>query len=1495
MDDRQKGGNGKVGAVAVLGGGIAGMQASLDLAESGFKVYLVERTSGIGGRMAQLDKTFPTNDCAMCTISPRLVECDKHSNIDIITNAELVSVAGEAGNFELSLLKSSTFVDPIKCNACGDCEAVCPVQLPDEFNEGLGSRKVIHKLYPQTIPNVYSIDKGDPPPCRSTCPAGVNGQGYAALIAQGKFGEAVTLIRQRHPLPSVCGRICHHPCESTCNRREIDEPVAINALKRFAGDYERQRRKKEGTGPDLPFVAPKNGQKVAVVGSGPAGLTAAFDLAQQGCEVTIFEAASEPGGMLRLGIPDYRLAKDVLKEEIDDILALGIELKLNAPIGPGRSLEDLKEQGYQAIFLAVGAHRSLLLEIEGEELEGALQGVEFLRNANLGLDANVGKKVLVIGGGDVAMDGARTALRLGAEVTIVYRRSREEIPAREEELRFAEEEGIEFLYLTAPARILGDENGRVKGLECVRMELGEADESGRRRPVPVEGSEFVVEADTVIAAIGQAPDLAFLGENGSTSTTSRGTFQVDPMTLETGNPGVFAGGDAVLGPASAVEAVAQGHEAAESIRRYLEGMDLKQGREKPEQETASVPQRKFAPIPREQMVHLDPAARRSNFAEIEQGLTEEQAIVEAGRCLQCGICSECMQCVYACQAGAIDHQMPDELVDLKVGAVVMAPGFDCFDPSLRGEYGYGRYANVVTSIEFERVLSASGPYLGEIRRPVDGAHPKRVAWIQCVGSRDVACGNGYCSSVCCMYATKEAVMAREHDAEIEATIFYNDIRAFGKGFERYYESAKNEHGVRYLKSIVSTVKELQQSKNLLVQYALDDGTVEEEEFDLVVLSVGLTPSAQAKEMAQRLGVELNHYGFVQTGKFSPNETSRPGVYVCGAFEEPMDIPEAVTNASSSAALVGELLASVRGTMVEEQVYPEERDVRDEEPRIGVFVCHCGTNIARTVDVEQTVEYVKSLPYVAHAEHNLYTCSTDAQRHIIETLKERNLNRMVIASCTPRTHEPLFRDAMRQAGLNPYLFEMTNIRDQCSWVHAEFPREATEKAKDLARMAVARAATLEPLHDMDFEIERSGLIIGGGLAGITAALSLAGQGFPVHLIEKSSELGGRLRHLYYTLEEEDPKAYLDSLLKRLEEEERVSVYTDADIVDFSGHVGNFHTRILTGQREVEIEHGIVIVATGGVEHEPEEYLYGEDPRVLTQSELEEQLATDPARFDAPKEVVMIQCVGSRDEDHPYCSRICCGHAVKNALKIKERNPDSNVYVFYRDMRTYGTKEDFYRKAREAGVLFIRYEPESKPRVVADNGRLEVAGIDPVLGAEVRLRPDFVVLSSGIRPQPDSQDLSTQLKVPLSTDGTFLEAHLKLRPIDFSNEGMFLCGLAHSPKSAQESIAQARGVAARAATILAKPRLSIPATVARVDEEACAACLTCVRACPFDIPVIRDGVAYIEAAMCQGCGTCAAACPAKAIHVGHYKDDQIVPMVENIGLPLQIEDLVGRQGS
>ena len=1472
----------KIGAVMVVGGGICGIQASLDLANSGFKVYLVEETSAVGGRMAQLDKTFPTNDCSMCMISPKLVEVDKHLNIEIITDAEVKSVKGESGRFEVKVLKRSRFIDLEKCNACGDCVEKCPILLPSEFDENLMPRRAIYKRYPQAIPSAMLIDKRGTSPCKVTCPAHISVQGYVALIAQGKYQEALDLIRQEVPFPGVLGRVCPHPCESKCTRKDVDEPIAICQLKRFAADAV------AASGQDpLPLPEAKKEEKVAVAGSGPAGLTAAYYLARKGYPVTVFESLPVPGGMMTVGIPSYRLPRGVLNSEIERITSLGVEIKTNCPVGkPPHTLKGLIDQGYRAVFLGVGAHKNRSLEIEGENLSGVVPGVEFLRDANLGKPVKVGKKVAVLGGGNVAIDAVRTVMRHGAqEAFILYRRSRQEMPASPEEIEEAEEEGIQIRYLVAPVRIIG-KDGSVSALECIRMELGKPDESGRRRPVPVPGSEFRLEVDMVIPAIGQLPDLSFLEGEGGVAVTSQSTVKIDPLTLETGLPGVFAGGDMVLGPATVVEAVAAGKEAAVSIDRYLRGEDLKAGRERSFREIDEIPGLdEVEPRPRARMPHRSVDERVRDFREVQLGFSEEQARREAERCLACGLCSECYQCVLACQAQAIDHLMPDEEVDLRVGSVILAPGFEAFDARIKGEYGYGRMPNVVTSLEFERILSASGPYQGKILRPSDKQTPKKIAWIQCVGSRDALCDREYCSSVCCMYATKEAIIAKEHEQEhgLDTTIFYNDIRAFGKGFERYYESAKEKFGVNYVRGIISAIKERQSTKNLVVEYFIEEEHAKrEEEFDLVVLSVGLDPSRKVKALAGRFSVKCNQFGFCHTEELAPNVTSRPGIYAAGVFEGPMDIPESVMNASSAACLASEAISEVRGTLVAEKEYPSEKDVSGEKPRVGVFICHCGTNIARVVDVNPLVKYAENLPGVVHAEENLYTCSTDTQRRIIEIIQGKGVNRVVVASCSPRTHEPLFQDTIREAGLNKYLFEMANIRDQCSWVHATNPQAATEKAKDLIRMAVARSAELESLHELPVEVKRRALVIGGGLSGITAALALSDQGYETVLVEKKEVLGGNLADIHYTLEGSEPVKLLGRLVERIENNTRVTIYRNSTVADFSGHVGNYKTTILTGTEKKEIEHGIAIVATGAEEHKPDEYLYRESERVITQKELEVALARGDAGVQGARSVVMIQCVGSREGDHMYCSRICCSQAVKNALKLKELNPQAKVYVLFRDIRTYAFKELYYKEAREKGVIFIRYEPEEKPRVSPGrDGKLMVEVFDLTLRRWIGLDPDYVVLSSGVRPQPDAEQLATKLKLPLTQDGFFMEAHLKLRPLDFTNEGIFLCGLAHSPKFISESIAQAQGAVSRAATILSRDHLSVGGVVSVVEQDRCVACLTCVRECPFQVPLINeDGVAEIEAASCQGCGICVSACPRKAIFLQNYKDNQVVSKLDSL---------------
>jgi heterodisulfide reductase subunit A len=848
--------------------------------------------------------------------------------------------------------------------------------------------------------------------------------------------------------------------------------------------------------------------------------------------------------------------------------------------------------------------------------------------------------------------------------------------------------------------------------------------------------------------------------------------------------------------------------------------------------------------------------------------------IDREKCIGCGTCYE------VCKAKAVAYDQQDSEATIKVGSIILAPGFETFDAKLKSEYGYGRYPNVVTSIEFERILSASGPYGGLVLRPSDGEIPRKIAFIQCVGSRDFQIGNTYCSAACCMYGIKETVIAKEHTpSKLDCTIFYMDMRAYGKEFDAYYNRAKEEWGIKFVRSRVASVTENPKTNNLFVHY-VEDETPRIEEFDMVVLSVGMQPPKNVEKLAEALGIKLNKYRFCETEIFSPVETSKPGTFVCGAFSAPKDIPESVAQASGAAAKAMSVIASERGKLVVEKEYPLERDVSLEEPRIGVFICHCGINIGGVVNVPEVVEYAKTLPNVVYAEANVYTCSQDTQKLIKEKIQQYGLNRVVVASCTPRTHEPLFRETVQEAGLNPYLFEMANIRDQCSWVHMHQPKEATEKAKDLVRSVVAKARLLQPLKKPLIRVTPSALILGGGVSGMTSALELAKQGFEVHLVEKEKELGGNLRKIYYLLENENPKGKLEALVKAVLENEKIHVYLGAEVTDVSGFVGNFKSRIKQqDSSQKEIEHGVIIVATGAVEYKPTEYLYGKDPRVKTQHELEEEIAN--GRFNA-KSVVMIQCVGARNEERPNCARICCGQAIKNALKIKEINPQAEVYVLYKDVRTYGFKEDYYREASAKGVTFINYEDERKPVVVNENGKLKVRFWEPVIKEEVEIELDLIVLSAATIPNPDNKRIAEMLKVPLTKDGFFLEAHMKLRPVDFATEGIFLCGMAHSPKYIDESIAQACAAAARAATILSKPTLEMEGIVASVNEDLCSGCRICEYLCPYGAIEMKekDGklVAHVIEALCKGCGACGAACPTKAIVMGHFTMEEILAQVK-----------------
>jgi len=848
---------------------------------------------------------------------------------------------------------------------------------------------------------------------------------------------------------------------------------------------------------------------------------------------------------------------------------------------------------------------------------------------------------------------------------------------------------------------------------------------------------------------------------------------------------------------------------------------------------------------------------------------------------------KCLICAGVCKNDAIDFYQKPKKIEIKIGAVILCPGYEAFDPTIKGRYGYGEFQNVVTSLDFERILCATGPYEGEILRASDKKHPRKIAWIQCVGSRRVTPGdNPYCSAVCCAYAQKQVILTKEHDSNAECVIFHNDIRSYGKDFETYFQRAENLPGVRFIRSYPSIDRQDPKTKNIIIRYATSDSQVKEEEFDMVVLSVGLNPPADHLKIAEKFQIKLNSYGFCKTDPSNPMQTTRPGIFISGAFSGPSDIPESVFGASGAGSQCGELLNYRRDKLTKERIYPQEIDQSGEEPKIGVFVCHCGSNIGRVVDVPSAVQYASTLPNVVYACEQLFSCATNSAKEITDAIKEKGLNRVIIAACSPRTLEPLFRDTLKEAGINQYFCEMANIREHNSWVHSKEKEEATQKAKDIIKMAAARAAHLEPLQEIDLPVNKTALIIGGGIAGMTCALSIAEQNHPVYLIEKNNDLGGIAKKIRYLLENLDISAHLNNLISKVYKHPLIRVRTEVEITGAYGYVGNFETEIRYKNQTEKIKHGAAVIAIGAREYKPKEYLYGKDKRVVTNLQLENLIAQKDNSVISAKNIAMIQCVGCRNEDRNYCSRICCSESIKNGLKLKEINPDIDIYILFRDIRTYGFKEDYYREAAENNIKFIRYKPEAKPEVKAidESGKtiLRVAIYDYILGRKIAIDADIISLAAAVLPPEDNKKISLLFKVPLGPDNFFKEAHVKLKPVEFGTDGVYLCGTAHYPKHISETISQAYGAAGRALTLLARDIVTVSGSVCEVEEKKCIGCEACISACTYNAIELRKtkqgGKAFVNPVLCKGDGLCNAKCPTGAISLKHFTDKEILSQID-----------------
>ncbi len=1194
------------GAVMVIGGGISGMQSALDLANAGIKVYLVESSPAIGGKMAQLDKTFPTNDCSMCIVSPKLVEVGRHKNIELFTHSEVKSLSGDAGSFKATIVRHARYVDVAACTGCGLCELVCPVTKISYFPE---------------VP----AEKEKKSRAKAKEKRLIKGPGLPHPTSSHKWTFSVD-----EQACSMCGS-CHRACLHGAISWEKKQKAVIDQDK--------------CTGCGACFAA----------------------------------------------CPEKFLA--------------------------------IKVDGAPDLDKSIGAAVHARSEILGREFGRSKSGDSEQKDCiRCGLCAITCEKVMHIG-----------------------------------------------------------------ALKMVE-----------------QGIEAGVDICQVCGACVSVCPVSFL--------------TIDQVTSRTPRP---------------------------LLNFFNEGLN---GRK---------------PI----NIHYPQAVPRV-------------PVIDAASCVQLNT-GACGTCATICGVGAIHYDHRETETEIDIGSVIFSPGIEVFDARMRGEFGYGLYKNVVTSIEFERLLSASGPTSGTVARPGDGQHPKKIAWIQCVGSRDHSCDRDYCSSVCCMYATKEAFIAREHDSSIKPTIFYIDMRSFGKNFDEYVKRAK-EHQVRFVRAMVSRVFEDPLTGDLELRYVDESGKRQTEAFDMVVLSVGIQVAKQTKELAATLDIELDRYGFAVTDCYQPLATSRPGIFVSGAVKGPKDIPETVCEASAAAEAASASLAEARGSLISKEVLPPERTPGpDDELRIGVFICHCGTNIASVVDVAAVTEYARTLPGVVYAEHPLYTCSQDSQERMREIIEEHRLNRVVTSACSPTTHEPLFQSTLQQAGLNKYFFDMANIRDQCSWVHANDPILATEKAKRLTRMAVANATAGEPLDELEFTVDSRLLVVGGGVAGMTAAIEAARQGFGVYLIEQEPVLGGQLLHLQRSADGRKFADFLLSLNEKIAADDRIKVFTSSQVVEQSGFVGSFETEIVMPSGATRtLKHGAILVATGAEEYRPEIHGLGTLDSVMTQTDFETALENGTAADWHHARVAMLQCAGSRDDEHlPYCSRICCNHAIKNGLRFKKMFPEARVDVLYRDMRCYGLGELDYREARQAGVNFIRFDPEENPPAISTGETgIDITVTDPSIRLQVRLQPDLLVLSTGMKPR-DTEELASMLRVPRNDGGFFIEAHAKLRPVDLPSEGLFMAGTAHGPKSSSETIAQAQAAVARAATLLSKDSKKLSGIVSRVDPTNCAVCLTCVRACPYGVPFINDQhSAEINPALCQGCGICVAECPAKTIFMGRYDDRNIRAKIE-----------------